>query len=109
VDESKWLVRSANFYEAMANGHIQHTFQHGHPGVMIMWAGTAGYLWKFPEYPQVTPGQFNWTDDSFDDFLASHGYRSIDMLAAGRTFVVLMGTLALAIAFVYVARLIGLI
>ncbi len=57
VDESKWLVRSANFYEAIANGHVQHTFQHGHPGVTIMWAGTLGYMLAFPDYPQVTPGQ----------------------------------------------------
>ncbi len=107
VDESKWLVRSANFYEAIANDHVQHTFQHGHPGVTIMWAGTLGYMLAFPDYPQVTPGQFNWTDYQFDDFLSEQGYSPLQMLAIGRAIVVLMAALALAAAFLFALRLLG--
>lgn len=107
VDESKWLVRSANFYEAIANDHLQHTFQHGHPGVTIMWAGTLGYVLTFPDYPQVAPGQFNWTDYQFDDFLKEHGYSPLRMLAIGRAIVVLMAALALGAAFLYALRLLG--
>ena len=107
VDESKWLVRSANFYEALANDHFQHTFQHGHPGVTIMWAGTLGYVLTFPDYPQVTPGQFNWTDYQFDDFLAAQGYSSLQMLAIGRSLIVLMAALALGVAFLMALRLLG--
>ena len=107
VDESKWLVRSANFYEALANDHYQHTFQHGHPGVTIMWAGTLSYLTKFANYPQMTPGQFNWTDDTFDTFLAQQGYAPLDMLATGRQFVVLAAALAIGVAFLFALRLLG--
>ncbi|MCC9074532.1 glycosyltransferase family 39 protein [Litorilinea aerophila] len=109
VDESKWLVRSANFYEALVNGHYQHTFQHGHPGVTIMWAGTAGFLWKFPAYARLAPGQFAWTDDAFTDFLNQHGLTALEMLAAGRTFIVLANALVLALAFWYAWRLLGLL
>ena len=55
VDESKWLVRSANFYQALHSG--SDTFQHGHPGVTIMWSA-AGYLLRFLNTSR-SPGQFS--------------------------------------------------
>ncbi len=107
VDEPKWLVRSANFLQAMDSGELQHTFQHGHPGVTIMWAGTAAFMMRFPEYTTVTPGQFNWTDYQFDDFMKEHGHTSLQMLATGRAIVVLIIALALGLAFLYAQRLLG--
>ena len=107
VDESKWLVRSANFYQALHSGNLQHTFQHGHPGVTIMWSGMAGYLLRFPEYVQIAPGQFSWSTDQFDYFIAEHGHSSLQMLATGRAVVVLIGALALALAFLFARRVFG--
>ncbi len=107
VDESKWLVRSANFYQALHSGNLQHTFQHGHPGVTIMWSGMAGYLLRFPEYVQIAPGQFSWSTDQFDYFIAEHGHSSLQMLATGRAVVVLIGALALALAFLFARRAFG--
>ncbi|HXF64676.1 MAG TPA: glycosyltransferase family 39 protein, partial [Caldilineaceae bacterium] len=106
VDESKWLVRSANFYQALASGQLEHTFQHGHPGVTIMYAGMAGYLWQFPDYVEKETTQHRWGDE-FMILLEEYGYKPIDLLAAGRTFIVLLNTLALALSFLYAGRLIG--
>ena len=106
IDESKWLVRSANFYQALTSGNLVDAFQHGHPGVTIMYAGMAGYLWQFPDYVQHVTGQYQWGDE-FMAFLAASGHAPIDMLAAGRTFVVIFNVVALALAFLYALRLIG--
>ena len=50
IDEARWLLRSANFYQALASGDLRSTFQREHPGVTITWAGAAGFLWRYPEY-----------------------------------------------------------
>ena len=57
IDERKWLARSANFYHAISEGDLANTFQREHPGVTVMWAGTLGFLQKFPDYVTQTPGQ----------------------------------------------------
>jgi hypothetical protein len=106
IDESKWLVRSANFYQALTSGNLVDAFQHGHPGVTIMYAGMSGYLWQFPDYVRQVSGQYQWGDE-FMAFLAATGHAPIDMLAAGRTFIVIFNVLALGLAFLYALRLIG--
>lgn len=106
IDESKWLVRAGNFYQALDSGNLEHTFQHGHPGVMIMYAGLAGYLWQFPDYIERVGSQQLWSDE-FAQALQSNGHEPIDMLAAGRTFIVLFNVIALSVAFVYAMRLLG--
>ncbi len=60
IDERKWLARSANFYYALAHGDLAATFQREHPGVTVMWAGTLGFLQRFPAYAQQAPGYFDW-------------------------------------------------
>ena len=42
VDEPKWVQRSANFYNALATGQLEKTYQREHPGVVNMWMGVAG-------------------------------------------------------------------
>jgi hypothetical protein len=107
VDEPKWLMRSANFYNALARGNLKDTFQREHPGVMITWAGTAGFLWRFPGYYKIAPEQA-MTPTRFHNFLLSHGRSSLDLLVAGRTFVVLGIVAALVTAFLVAARLLGM-
>jgi hypothetical protein len=106
VDEPKWLMRSANFYNALARGNLKDTFQREHPGVMITWAGTAGFLWRFPGYYKIAPEQAV-TPTRFHNFLSSHGRSSLDLLVAGRTFVVLGIVAALGAAFLVTTRLLG--
>src|SRR4030067_672525 len=55
VDEPKWLLRSANFYNALAHGNFKDTFQREHPGVTISWSGSAGFLSRFPGYIKISP------------------------------------------------------
>ena len=57
ADEAKWLTRSANYFTALAQRDIIHTYQKEHPGVTVMWVGTAGFLWRFPGYVTEGPGQ----------------------------------------------------
>lgn len=107
IDEGKWLVRSANYYQALTYGNLIDTFQHGHPGVMIMYAGLAGYLWQFPEYVSHVSTQYQW-DEEFMFMISNLGHQPIDMLAAGRTFIVLFNVIALTMSFLYARRLVGL-
>jgi len=56
-DEHLWLARSANFYMALAKGDLASTYQSEHPGVTVMWAGTAGFLTRYPQYRTSGPDQ----------------------------------------------------
>ena len=56
-DESAWLRRSANFYQAISRGDFAHTFQREHPGVTVTWVGTLGFLQLLPGYAQEPPRQ----------------------------------------------------
>jgi hypothetical protein len=71
-----------------------------------MWSGAAGYLWKFPDYIQKVTTQYPWADE-FMVLLSSLGHEPIDLLAAGRVFIVLANVLALLVAFFYAVRLFG--
>jgi 4-amino-4-deoxy-L-arabinose transferase-like glycosyltransferase len=42
ADEFKWTCRSINFRTALSRGDLASTFQVGHPGVIVMWAGALG-------------------------------------------------------------------
>jgi hypothetical protein len=47
-DERRWLQRSANFSYALQEGDFVSTYQTGHPGVTVMWAGVLGLRSTFP-------------------------------------------------------------
>jgi hypothetical protein len=106
VDEPRWLMRSANFYHALSQGAYRFTFQREHPGVTITWAGTAGFFWRFRNYVEVRPGQFE-RPGRLHLFLKNRNISSMELLEAGRTFVVLGITLTLGLAFLYAGRLLG--
>jgi len=106
VDEPKWLVRSAGFYNALARANYAETFQKEHPGVTITWAGAAGFLWRFTGYFKIAPDQ-PMTPTRFHNFLRSHGVSSLDLLVAGRLFVVLLIVISLAVSYQVAARILG--
>jgi 4-amino-4-deoxy-L-arabinose transferase-like glycosyltransferase len=106
-DEAAWVGRSAAFYHALAQRDYPQTFQHGHPGVTLTWAGTLAYRWRYPAIAWEA-GQTvlkNWKN--VEPFLHEHAVRAVDILEASRLFVVLGNTLALAVAFIYALRLVG--
>jgi 4-amino-4-deoxy-L-arabinose transferase-like glycosyltransferase len=106
VDEDKWATRSANFYTALSQGDFANTYQKEHPGVTTMWAGSAGILWRFATYRWASTSQV--TVDQYNDILGANGHTLLEMLVAGRFFMILANTLALAIAFLFARRLFGL-
>ncbi len=107
IDESKWVIRSGNFYHALATGQLEYTFQRAHPGVTVMWAGAAGYLLRFPEYASEVPGQFERINSALDDFLRANGHEPLEILVAGRAVVLLINTLVLGGAFLFARRLLS--
>jgi len=105
-DEPLWLYRSANFYFALGQRDFASTFQKEHPGVTIMWAGTLGFLIRFPEYRGSGLGQIEM--DQFHYHMNNLAkVPPIELLTASRMFMVLGHTLVLALAYLYARRLIG--
>lgn len=107
-DESRWLIRSGNFLSAVSTGEFEQTFQHGHPGVTIMWLGTLGYLLKFPDYVSEAQAQFGWKDDQYEAFIKDQGQDPLALLAAGRLMVVLANMITFGVAFWVWVKLVGL-
>jgi hypothetical protein len=106
ADERRWLARSANFYLALTQGDFAQTFQREHPGVTIMWLGTAGFLQRFPGYPQEAPGQFSWEREDFEDWLRTETtYTPLELLAAGRWWISLAISLAIVAGYFPLRRL----
>lgn len=106
-DESRWLIRSGNFYRAITKGELEQTYQHGHPGVTIMWLGVTGYLRHYASYPHEVSGQLGWKEGEYEAFLASQNRRPLELLAAGRVAVVLANAVLFGIVFGLTARLVG--
>jgi len=107
-DERKWLARSANFYQAISHGDLAHTFQREHPGVTVMWAGMLGFVQYFPAYAQIAPGQFAWEREAIEAWLYEQGGATpLELLAAGRWWIVLAIALAITGGFFPLRRLFG--
>jgi hypothetical protein len=106
IDEPTWLLKSANFYQALWTRDWKNTYQLEHPGITITWAGTLGFLWEFPGYVKLVNGQLN-NENKIRDFLVSKGHNALDLLVAGRAFTTLAVILALLLAFPLMVRLAG--
>jgi hypothetical protein len=107
IDEARWLLRSANFYQALASGDLRSTFQREHPGVTITWAGAAGFLWRYPGYA-ADAGEQMPGPTRLQRFLCQNKHSPLELLAAGRRFVTAAIVAALALAFIPAVRLLGL-
>jgi hypothetical protein len=105
IDEPIWVRRSASFYSDLVQGDFANTFKKEHPGVTVMWAGSAGILslhFFAPDAEQsgLSPGGHTIT-------VQNQLYRLLDVLAAARFFMVLANTLAIVLAFIYARHLLG--
>lgn len=107
VDERSWLTRSGNFYLALSTGDLASTFQRYHPGVTTMWMGYLGFLWQYPEYPADIQGQITSMSDGRDR-LVYYGHAPMEILAAGRFFMVLTIVALLLLGFWIAVDLFGL-
>lgn len=107
-DEPAWLGRSVGFYAALVQRDFQNTFQHGHPGVTITWAGTAALLLKYRAVAwEAGPAVLkNWKN--LEDFLKQKGLQALEILKTARLLMVLGNTLVLGLAFICSIDLIGI-
>jgi len=107
TDEVLWLTRSGNFYYALTQRDYKNTYQREHPGVTVMWAGTLGFLARYPQYRDSGVGQLDYLP--FHDYLEQQSKAlPLKLLATSRAFLVLGQTLVIALGFWYALRLIGL-
>jgi hypothetical protein len=105
-DEHLWLNRSANFYMALNTGEFAQTRQSVHPGVTVTWAGTAGFITRYPQY--LTSGLDKANPEAFNNYLRSlKDVTPLELLASGRIFMILAHTLVLLACFWYASRLLG--
>lgn len=104
-DEPYWLTLSANFYYALGQRDFAATFQREHPAVTTLWAGTAGFLWRFPEYRGTGTGMI--VAEKHEQVFKDLGRDPLELLAAGRLFVVLGITAATTAALLYAMALWG--
>lgn len=105
-DEPLWLRRSANFYYALGQRDWAQTFQREHPGVTTMWAGVLGYAVSFPEYRGLGQGYFD-SSIKQERFLVENGHTALEVLIAGRAFMVAFASIALLLSFWLAWRLLG--
>lgn len=106
-DEVTWLTASSNFYLALTQGDFANTYQLEHPGVTTLWAGAAGFLWRFPDYRLHASGQVNFQEQEMEPTLQSLGHEPLELIVAGRFFIVLTIVIVFAIAFLVAVPLIG--
>lgn len=107
-DEHLWVARSANFYYALGQRDFAATYQKQHPGVTVMWAGTAAFLLQYPEYRGSGTGQLE--PDEFHYYLTKVRQISpLKLLVTARILLVLAQTLILGAAFLYATQLTGLV
>ncbi len=105
IDEVYWLNNSAQFFQAVADHNWAGTGVGVHPGVTTMWAGTLGFLWRFPQFAQAHLPVI--TDFHLRHYLAQHSINPVELVAAGRTFAVLFNAAAFLIAGFYLFSLLG--
>ncbi len=105
-DEHKWLTRSGNFYLALLEGELANTYQREHPGVTIMWAGTAALLARCPAYARNAGAQLDVGE--YLRVLRASGCDQLDILATSRLILILGHVAILLLAFVHAQRLFGL-
>ena len=88
ADEPGLLFRSANFYQAIADGDFANTVQLEHPGVTVTWAGALASLQRLPGYAARNPGQL--TVGQLEPWLrANTAITPLELLTAGRRWIVL--------------------
>jgi hypothetical protein len=105
TDEALWLRRSANFYLAVSEGDWASTFQSEHPGLITQWAGAAGFWLRFPAYAQA--GEPEVHDSELLRIMENRGVGAMQVLAAGRSVLVLLHAAAFAALWPFASRRLG--
>jgi 4-amino-4-deoxy-L-arabinose transferase-like glycosyltransferase len=108
ADEYDWMQRTMNLTSALARRSWVETFQYEHPAVTTLWLGALGVLQQAPAFiqkalidpePYKRPLEF-WT-------MTELGVTPLQLLVAGRWWVVLAIALTTTIAYFPLRRLAG--
>ena len=108
ADEYDWMQRTMNLTSALARRSWAETFQYEHPAVTTLWLGVLGVLQQAPGFiqkavidpePYKRPLEF-WT-------MAELGVTPLQLLVAGRWWVVLAIAITTTIAYFPLRRLAG--
>jgi len=98
IDEGLWMYHSSQFYYAIGQREFENTFQRFHPGVTMMWSGMLGFIAEYPEFRGIGQGYLD-SGIKLGEFLLEQGESPLDILAAGRAFVVAQNALVFLIAY----------
>ena len=106
ADEPGLLFRSANFYQALTNRALANTVQLEHPGVTVTWAGALALLQRLPGYAVRNPGQL--TVGQLEPWLlANTAITPLELLIAGRRWIVLWVALLVVVSYFPLRKLWG--
>lgn len=105
TDEALWLRRSANFYLAVSEGDWASTFQSEHPGLITQWAGASGFWLRFPNYAAAAEPEVH--DAELLRIMENRGVGPMQVLAAGRSALVLLHAAAFAALWPFASRRLG--
>lgn len=108
IDEGLWMYHSSQFYYAIGQREFENTLQRFHPGVTMMWSGTLGFLAEYPEFRGVGQGYIDG-GKKLDRFLTAQGESSLEILAAGRAFMVAQNALIFLLAYWAARKLLPLL
>jgi hypothetical protein len=98
-DEFSWVLRSANFAQALATGELGETYQTGHPGVTVMWVGTFE-IWGRYLLQSIT--------DASDWQAVINAPKTIELLGNKRTFAGVVNSLLLTGFVLLVSKTFGM-
>ncbi|MEK6220735.1 MAG: glycosyltransferase family 39 protein, partial [Chloroflexota bacterium] len=101
------MAQSGNFYYALGQRDPAETYRREHPAITTIWAGFAGYLATIPEYRGWGQGYVDTME--MEAYLENKDVKAIDILAAGRFFMVVGTTILLMAIFYFAKRLLGIL
>ena len=104
IDEDIWVARSINFYRGLCHGEFSQTYQAEHPGVTLMWAGSAGLMIEGLTCAEAGSGPI---DGQQEIFLPENGHSPVDLLAKSRLVMTVVNSLVLLLSFGFARRLLG--
>ena len=104
-DEPLWVARSANFYQALASGDFEQTYQAAHPGVVTMWLGTLAYWLTDPDLPDRMGGQIG--NSEVRSRVIPAGELPIGTLTELRTAMVVANALLVIATFLCLVPIVG--
>ncbi|MFC1936295.1 glycosyltransferase family 39 protein [Chloroflexota bacterium] len=111
IDETSWLMHSANFYYGIATRNFEYTYQIYHPGVTTMWAGTIGMLLQYPEYRGQAPGHFDNSPElkfiDFYQFIEAQGQDPLQLLTSMRLVIFSGQALGMLVVYFLARKLFG--